>query len=63
MTEDGRREAEIKARVAMPKKAFNNKGELLTQRIDRKLKKQIIKSVVWSVALYGSETWTMRIKE
>ena len=31
--------------------------------MDRKLKKQIIKSVVWSVALYGSETWTMRKKE
>ena len=27
------------------------------------MKKQIIKSVVWSVALYGSETWTMRKKE
>ena len=34
----------------------------LTQRIDR-LKKQIIKSLVWSVALYGSETWTLRKKE
>ena len=36
---------------------------IITQRMDRKLKKQIIKSVVWSVALYGSETWTMRKKE
>ena len=27
------------------------------------LKKNIIKAVVWSVALYGSETWTMTRKD
>ena len=27
--------------------------------MDRKLKKKIMKAVVWSVALYGSEMWTM----
>ena len=27
------------------------------------MKKNIIKAVVWSVALYGSETWTMRKDE
>ena len=31
--------------------------------MDRKLKKKIIKAVVWSGALYGSETWTMRKNE
>ena len=62
-TEDGRCEAEIKARMAMAKEAFNKRKELLTQRMDRRLKKQIIKSVVWSVTLYGSETWTLRKKE
>ena len=35
VTEDGRCEAEIGARVAMAKKAFNNKIELLTQIMDR----------------------------
>ena len=47
----------------MAKVAFNKKRELLTQRMNRKLKKKIIKSVVWSVALYGSETWTLRKEE
>ena len=37
--------------------------DLLTQRMERKLKKTIIKAVVWSVALYGSEAWTMRKDE
>ena len=64
MTEDGRCEAEIKARVAMAKRfSIIKESCMLTQRMDRKLKKQIIKSVLWSVALYGSETWTMRKKE
>ena len=31
--------------------------------MDGKLKKKIIKAVVWSGALYGSETWTMRKNE
>ena len=35
----------------------------MSQRMDRKLKKKIIKAVVWSGALYGSETWTMRKDE
>ena len=47
----------------MAKDAFNKRRELLTQRMDRKLKKKIIKAVVWSGALYGSETWTMRKNE
>ena len=64
VTEDGRCEAEIKARVAMAKRfSIIKESCMLTQRMDRKLKKQIIKSVLWSVALYGSETWTMRKKE
>jgi len=27
------------------------------------LKKRIIKAIVWSIALYGSETWRLRKKE
>ena len=51
ISEDGRCEDEIKARIG------------LTQRMNRKLKMKIIKSVVWSVALYGSETWAVRKEE
>ena len=28
--------------------------------MSRVVKKRIIKSMVWSVALYGAETWTLR---
>ena len=38
VTEDGRCEAEIKAREAMTKESFNNRKELLSQRMDRRLK-------------------------
>ena len=56
-------DVEIKTRIGMAKDAFNKRRELLSQRMDRKLKKKIIKAVVWSGALYGSETWTMRKDE
>ena len=59
ITEDGRCDVEIKTRIGMAKDAFNKRREQLTQRMDRKLKKKIMKAVVWSVALYGSEMWTM----
>ena len=48
--------------MAIAKEACLLKKKLLTQRMDRRLKKQIIKSIVSSVALYGSETWTLRKK-
>ena len=53
ITEDGRCNVEIKTRIGMAKDAFNKRRELLSQRMDRKLKKKIIKAVMWSVALYG----------
>jgi len=31
----------------------------LTTKIDLELRKRIVKAKVWSVALYGDETWTM----
>jgi len=39
---------------------FNNKKQLLcSNNLRLKLKKKLIKSCIWSVALYGSETWTL----
>src|SRR6266576_1795586 len=48
-------EAEIKARIGMAKEAFNRKKRIL--------RKRLAKCFVWSVFLYGSETWTMRKRE
>ena len=44
----------------MAKAAFIRKGELLRGNITKDLKKRMVKALVWSVALYGSETWTLR---
>ncbi|CAF1496207.1 unnamed protein product [Didymodactylos carnosus] len=63
ISDDGTCLAEIKSRIAMAKKAFNKRRELLTKRMSTKLKKKVIKTVVWSVALYGSETWTNWLNE
>jgi len=39
---------------------FNNKKQLLcSNKISFEMKKKLIKSRIWSVALYGSETWTL----
>ena len=60
LTEDGRSGTEIRARIGTATEAFNNKKVLLTKSLNKELKKQIFKSVVWSgVASYGAETWTL----
>ena len=63
ITDDGRSELEVKTRIAMAKEAFNKRKELLSRKMSKTVKKKIIKTVVWSVALYASETWTLRKEE
>ena len=60
MTEDGRCETEIKVRIALAKEAFSKRRELLTKSFRKEVKKKIVKTLVWSTLLYGSETWTLR---
>ena len=39
---------------------FNNKKQLhCSNNLSLEIKKKLIKSCIWSVALYGSETWTL----
>uniref|UniRef100_A0A8D8XEA4 Craniofacial development protein 2 n=1 Tax=Cacopsylla melanoneura TaxID=428564 RepID=A0A8D8XEA4_9HEMI len=60
ITNDGTSRKEIISRIGQAKCAFNKKKELFTSRsIDLNLRKRLIKTYVWSVALYGSETWTI----
>ena len=44
----------------MGKDAFGKRKELLARKMSREVKKKIIKTIVWSVTLYGAETWTLR---
>jgi hypothetical protein len=60
ITNDARCTREIKARIAMAKAAFNKKKTLLTSKLDLELRKKLVKCYIWSIALYGAETWTLR---
>ena len=44
----------------MAKAAFNKKRTLFTSILDLELRKKLVKCYVWSIALYGAETWTLR---
>ena len=59
LTNDGRCSKEIRTRIAMGKAAFEKERRLLTGNLNLKLKKRLVKSLIWSVALYGAETWTI----
>ena len=45
---------------AMAKGAFFKKRALFTSTLDIKLRKKLVKCYIWSIALYGYETWTLR---
>ena len=42
------------------KAAFNKKKNLFTRKLDLNFRKKLVKRYVWSMALYGAETWTLR---
>jgi hypothetical protein len=44
----------------MAKAAFNKKRTLFTSTLDLELRKKLVKCYVWSIALFGGETWTLR---
>jgi hypothetical protein len=51
---------EIKSRIAMAKAAFNKKKKLFTSKLELNLRKKLVKCYIWSIALYGAETWILR---
>ena len=44
----------------MAKAAFNKKKTLLTSKLDLNLRKKLVKCCIWSMALYGAETWALQ---
>ena len=60
LTNDGRRTCEIKSRIVMAKAACSKKKTLFTSTMDLNLRKKLVKCYIWSMALYGVETWTVR---
>jgi len=44
----------------MAKAAFNKKRALFTSTSDLELREKLVKCYIWSIALYGTETCTLR---
>ena len=61
LTNDRRCTCEIKCRIAMAKAAFNKNRALFTSTLDLELRKKLVKCYIWSIALYGAETETLRV--
>ena len=60
MTEDGRSEKEIKRRINIAKRTFQQKSKLLTSHdISYASKIRLVKCNIWATFLYGCETWTL----
>ena len=57
LTNDGRCTCEIKSRIVMEKAAFNKKKNLLISKLDLNLRKKLVKCYIWSMVLYGAETF------
>jgi len=60
LTNDGKCTFENKPRIATAKAAFNKKMAPFTSTMDLKLRKKLVKCYIWSIALYGAETWKLR---
>ena len=60
VTNDGRCTCESKCGIAMANAAFNKNRALFTSTLDLELRKKLAKCYIWSIALYGAETWTIR---
>ena len=64
VTSDGRSKKEIVSRIAQAKRAFHMKKNLLTaENTSIEVRKQFIRCYIWSLFLYGSETWTLTAAE
>ena len=59
LTNDGRCTCEIKCRISMAKSAFSDKN-LFTSTLDLELRKKLVKCYIWSIALCGGGTGTVR---
>ena len=60
LEENGHSSKDIRKRIALAKEAFMNRKELMRGSLCKNVKKRLVKSLIWSVALYGAETWTLR---
>ena len=61
VTNDSNSSTEINVRLAIAQQVMRQLTEIWkSAEISLKLKKQLVKSLVWSIALYGSESWAVK---
>ena len=60
LTRDAYSTRTIKLRIAMAKEAFNLKIRVKTSKLNIEPRNNFVGCYVWSIALYDSETWTLR---
>ena len=57
---NGDSKKEIRRRIGISKEAFNKMRSIFIDRkLSMKIKLRLLKTFVWSVLLYGAETWTL----
>jgi hypothetical protein len=59
ITNDAGCTRDIKFSIATAIAAFNREKTLFTTKLDFNLRKKLVKCYIWSIALYGAETWTL----
>jgi hypothetical protein len=60
ITNDTRCTRESKSGITMTKAGFNKKKFLFTCKLDLNFRKKLVSCYIWSIALYGAGTWTLR---
>ena len=64
VTPDGSSDTEIKIRLAQARNVTMSMTALWkSKELSRRLKVRLARALVWSIALYGCETWTLRKSE
>jgi len=46
--------------IALGEEAYSKNRDLIQKSLSLHLRKRLVKVFVWSVVLYGSETWTLQ---
>jgi hypothetical protein len=60
LTNDGKCTCEFKSRIAMAKLHSTRRGLFLLACWNYKMRKKLVKCYIWSVALYGADTWMLQ---
>jgi hypothetical protein len=60
ITNDARCTREIKSRIFVAKATFNKKKNVFKNKLELNVRKKVVQCYIWSIALYGAETWTLR---